>query len=290
MTGRPSARDGPAAPGGPPAPGAATAPRGATVPGGPAAPGSPAAPGGADSPRSATGDPPGPAPKAGARRGRSRYRAAFFALAAAALIAAAVWVLYGSRLLVVRSIEVTGTHLVPKSEVLAAAGIPDGLPLMRVNTGAVASRVDRITRVQSAQVTKSWPDGVVITIRERTPALAVPVAGGFDLVDPSGVVVQQVTKQPRRLPQFVPTGSLPGNAGVRAAASVVRELPRALAGRVTSVTVPTPDAVTLHLSGGVTVDWGGPGLAAQKARVLAILMHTHARSYDVSAPGSATTG
>ena len=294
MTGGPPARDGPAAPGGATAPGAATAPRGATAPGGPAAPGSPAAPGGADSPRPAAGvateDPPGPAPKAGARRGRSRYKAAFFALAAAALIAAVVWVLYGSRLLVVRSIEVTGTHLVPKSEVLAAAGIPDGLPLMRVNTGAVASRVDRITQVQSAQVTRSWPDGVVITVQERTPALAVPVAGGFDLVDPSGVVVRQVTKQPRRLPQFVPTGSLPGNAGVRAAASVLRELPRALAGRVTSVTVPTPDAVTLHLSGGVTVDWGSPGLAAQKARVLAILMRTHARSYDVSAPGSATTG
>jgi cell division protein FtsQ len=238
----------------------------------------------------ATGDSPGRAAKAAARRGRSRYKAAFFALGVAALIAAAVWALYGSRLLVVRSIQVTGTHLVPKSEVLAAAGIPEGLPLMRVNTGAAASRVDRITQVQSAQVTRNWPDGVVITVRERTPALAVPVAGGFDLVDPSGVVVRQVTKQPGRLPRFVPAGPLTGNPGVRAAASVLRELPRTLAGRVTSVTVPTPDAVTLHLRGGVTVDWGSPGLAAQKARVLAILMRTHARSYDVSAPGSATTG
>jgi len=159
-----------------------------------------------------------------------------------------------------------------------------------VNTGAVASRVDRITQVQSARVTRSWPDRVVITVQERKAALAVPVTGGFDLVDPSGVVVRQVTKQPRRLPRFVPAGPLPGNPGVRAAASVLRELPRALAGRVTSLTAATPDAVTLHLSGGVTVDWGSPSLAAQKARVLAILMRTHARSYDVSAPGSAATG
>jgi cell division protein FtsQ len=277
MTGGPPARGGPAASGGV------------------SASGGPAVPGDADSPGPAAGavteDSPGPAPKAAARRGRSRYRAAFFVLAAAALIAAGVWVLYGSRLLVVRSIQVTGTHLVPKSEVLAAAGIPAGVPLMRVNTGAAASRIDRITQVQSAQVTRSWPDRVVITVRERTPALAVPLAGGgFGLVDPSGVVVRQVTKQPRALPQFVPAGPLPGNPGVRAAAGVLRELPPALAGRVTSVTVPTPDAVTLHLTGRVTVDWGSPGLAAQKARVLAILMRTHARSYDVSAPGSATTG
>ena len=263
--------------------------------GDPAAPGGgdPAAPG-VDSPGPAAGvateDFPGPAPQMAARRGRSLYQAAFFALAVAALIAAGVWVLFGSRLLVVRSIEVTGTHLVPKSEVLAAAGIPRGLPLIRVNTGAVVSRVDRITQVQSAQVTRSWPDGVVITMQERKSALAVPVTGGFDLVDPSGVVVQQVKKQPRRLPQFIPVGPLPGNPGVQAAASVLRELPRSIARRVTSVTVPTPDAVTLHLTRGVTVDWGSPGLAAQKARVLAILMRTHARSYDVSAPGSATTG
>jgi cell division protein FtsQ len=144
--------------------------------------------------------------------------------------------------------------------------------------------------VQSTRVTRSWPDRVVITVQERKAALAVPVTGGFDLVDPSGVVVRQVTKQPRRLPRFVPAGPLPGNPGVRAAASVLRELPRTLAGRVTSVTVPTPDAVTLHLPGGVTIDWGSPGLAAQKARALAILMRTHAHSYDVSAPGSATTG
>jgi cell division protein FtsQ len=131
---------------------------------------------------------------------------------------------------------------------------------------------------------------VLIAVQERKAALAVPVAGGFDLVDPSGVVLQQVKRRPGRLPRFIPAGPLRGNPGVRAAASVLRELPRGIARRVDSVTVPTLDAVTLRLSGGLTVDWGSPGLAAQKARVLAILMHTHARSYDVSAPGSATTG
>ncbi|MDR3032733.1 MAG: FtsQ-type POTRA domain-containing protein, partial [Kitasatospora sp.] len=162
-----------------------------------------------------TEDSPEPAPEAKVSRGLSRYKLAFFALAAAGIIAAAVWVLFDSRLLVVRAIQVTGTHLVPKSEVLAAAGIPPGLPLMRLNTGAVASRVDRIAQVQTARVTRNWPDGVVIAVQERKPALAVPVTGGFDLVDPSGVVVQQVKKQPRRLPQFVPAGPLPGNPGVR---------------------------------------------------------------------------
>jgi cell division protein FtsQ len=241
----------------------------------------------------ATKAPPGPSgpPGAAAKRGPSPYRTAFFALAAAGIIAAAVWLLLGSRFLAVRAVSVTGTRLVPRSQVLAAAGIPAGLPLMRVNTGAVASRVERIADVQSAQVTRQWPDGVLITVTERRPAVAVPlVGGGFALVDPTGVVVQQVKAQSTGLPRFIPAGPLAGNPGIRAAASVLRQLPPGIGRRVRSVTVPTVDAVTLHLSGRVTVEWGSTGQSAQKARELAILLHTRARFFDVSAPGTAATG
>jgi cell division protein FtsQ len=207
------------------------------------------------------------------------------------IVAAGGWLLYGSRFLAVRAVSVTGTSLVPKSEVLAVAGIPVGQPLIRVDTAAVAGRIERIPQVQSVQVSRQWPDGVLIAVRERHPALAVPLAGGgFALVDASGVVVRQVRGQPAAMPRFVASGPLPGNPAIRAAASVLRQLPPGIAGRVRSVTVPTPDAVTLHLSGRVTVDWGSTGQAAQKARVLAILMHTRARFYDVSAPGTAATG
>jgi len=39
----------------------------------------------------------------------------------------------------------------------------------------------------------------------------------------------------------------------------------------------------------VTVLWGGTDQAAAKAQELAILLRTHARYYDVSAPGTALT-
>ncbi len=233
----------------------------------------------------------GPGAGTPSKRGPSPYRTAFFLLAAAGILAACGWLLLGSRFLAVRSIQVTGTHLVPESEVLAAAGIPLGQPLIRVDTGAAAGRIERITQVQSAQVSRQWPDGVLITVQERTPALAVPlVGGGFALVDASGVVVRQVRTQPAGMPRFTPAGPLPGNPGVRAAASVLRQLPPGIARRVVLVTVPTLDAVTLRLSGRITVDWGSSGQPAQKGRELAILLHTRARYFDVSAPGTAATG
>ena len=230
--------------------------------------------------------------KAVQRRTRipSRWRAAFFALAAAGVIGAGAWVLFRSPLLVVRSVSVRGTHLVPGSEVRAASGVTLGTPLILVNTGQAAARIDTIRQISSAQVTRSWPDQVVIVVRERTPALAVAAPGtGYDLVDADGVVVRWAARRPADLPLYpvaTPVAALRGNPALAAAAAVLGELPARVRRSVTSVTAPGPDQVTLHLAGGITVLWGDTGRAGAKARELTVLMRGHMRYYDVSAPGS----
>jgi cell division protein FtsQ len=229
----------------------------------------------------------------GSRGPRRTWRVVFAVLALAGVAGGAAWALLGSRLLAVRSVVITGTHLVPKAEVLQAAGVRLGTPLIRLNTSEIAARVETIAQVQSAQVTKSWPDRVVIAVRERTPAFAVTAAsGGFDLVDPGGVTVLWAAHRPSRLPLYLTTAavaSLRGDPDVAAAAAVLGELPARVRRSVASITAPTPDQVTLQLSNGVTILWGGIGDASAKAKELALLMPTHARYYDVSAPGTAMT-
>jgi len=213
-------------------------------------------------------------------------------LAALAVAGGVAWALFGSGLLAVRYVVVTGTHLVPDSEVLAVAGVRPGTPLIRVNTAEVAARVLRIRQVQGVEVTKSWPDRVDIAVRERTPALAVAVAGGgFDLIDADGVIVRWAATRPSRLPLYAAAdvASLQGDPDVAAAAAVLGELPRSIRPSVVSVTAPSPDQVTLQLASGVTIVWGAPDDAAAKARELTILMPTGARYYDVSAPATAVT-
>jgi cell division protein FtsQ len=224
---------------------------------------------------------------------RHLWRAAFFALALAGLAGFGAWALFGPVLLVARSFVVTGTHLVPASEVLAVAGVSPGTPLIRVNTGQVAARVDTIRQVGSAQVTRSWPDRLVIVVRERTPALAVPApGGGFDLVDPDGVIVRWAVTRPAGLPDYpgtVPVASLRGDPDLLAAAAVLGELPAWLRPSVESVSAPSPDQVTLRASGGITIIWGGTDRAAEKSQELVVLMQNHSRYYDVSAPGTLMT-
>jgi len=241
------------------------------------------------------------------------WKAVFFGVAAIAIVAGVAWALLGSRFLVVRSVHVTGTGpVVSRAEVLAAAHIRRGLPLIRVNTSAVAHRVGEIRQVESAHVSRNWPNTVVISVRLRTPVFAVAVPGGYALVDAFGVDVRDSARRPPGLPLLsLATGTGVTNVGggtgsdwtdgpggvpslrdsplARAAAAILRDLPPQVARRVRLVSAATQSDVTLRLADGVVIVWGDASRPEEKAKVLTLLMRTHARTYDVSAPGTAVT-
>ena len=173
--------------------------------------------------------------------------------------------------------------------------------LLRVDTGAVARRVEAIPQVASAKVTKDWPDRLAIAVTERVPVMAVKMAGGgYDLVDPAGVTVRWAKGRPAALPLLqtsLPGTALTGAPSVAAAADVLAELRPWLAKQVARVSVVqatgSTDAagqqVILHLTDGKTVLWGGSDRAGQKNRELAILLPGKARFVDVSAQGTVVT-
>jgi cell division protein FtsQ len=245
--------------------------------------------------------PPAPAPRT---RRRTPWRAAFLALAVVAIAGGVAWALLGNRLLVVRSVTVTGTHLVTQAQVIAAADVPLGTSLVGVDTGQVARRVETIRQVASATVSKDWPDHLAITVHERVPVVAVRMAGGgFDLVDPTGVIVRWSAADPAGLPLYttsVAGSALHGDPALATVAAVLAELSPALSGQVADVgveqvasgpgvTASEAYQVLLSLRDGKTVLWGGTGSAAQKNRELAILIHGSATYLDVSAPGTVVT-
>jgi cell division protein FtsQ len=266
-----------------------------------------AAPGGAPGPGASTdvASPRDAASPPGRARRRIPWRTRFFALAGVAVIGGAAWLLLGDRVFVVRSVTVTGAHLVSTSQVIGAADVSLGTPLSRVNAGAVTQRVETIRQVASATVTLDWPDHVAIAVTERVPVMAVRIADGrYDLVDRSGVIVVLTSARPARLPLF--TTSLSGAAlradpGVAAVSAVLAELAPALAPTVSSVSVaqvPTGSGggpvaesqqVTLSMKGGKTIVWGDPGNAAAKNRELEILLRSGVSYVNVSAPGTVVT-
>lgn len=225
------------------------------------------------------------------RRRAGPWRIALFAVLVLAVLAGACWSVLGSGLLVVRHVEVIGNRLVTAAQVRQAAKIRPGAPLATVNTAAAAARIEQLAPVLSAAVSRSWPDTIVVTVRERTPVLAVAsAAGGYQLIDPHGVVVRSAARQPAGMPLLSPAPAvLRGSPAIRAAAIVLRELPPKVLALLRWVSAPSASAVTLHLAGRVMVLWGGTGRAAQKLAELTILLRTHAHYYDISDPHTAVT-
>jgi cell division protein FtsQ len=231
-------------------------------------------------------------PTAGGKKAEP-WRAAFLCVLAAAVLIGGAWALLGSSLLVVRHIKVTGNHQVSSAQIRYRAGIKAGTPLVRLDPAKIATRIDRIAWVRSATVHRSWPDSVVITIRERTPELAVASGGEYELVDVAGVVVRTQLTRPAGVPVLAPApGRLRGSPAVRAAAGVLGSLPGSIRRRVQSVTTSTSGVttVTLRLRNGIRVVWGDTARSAAKATELRALMRrSRARYYDVSSPTVAVT-
>jgi cell division protein FtsQ len=255
-------------------------------------------------PGAGQGDRPGPrrprvsrfrpgARRPGRGRPRPHWKAVLFALTALVIVGVMAWALLGSSLLVVRSVRVTGNgRAVSAGQVIGAARVSYGQPLIWADAGAIARRVERLRQVQSAQVSKDWPTTLVITVRLRKPVFALRVHGGYALVDAFGVSVRDVTSRPPGLPGLTvntTSGSLRGSPAVRAAAAVLAELPRWVARQVREVTTGGPNDVSVKLANGSVVVWGGAGRGKIKAKELRVLMRRHARVYDVSGVGTAMT-
>lgn len=231
-----------------------------------------------------------------AGRDRRRWRLVCAVLLVAAVLAAAAWVLLGSRLLVVRHVEVSGTHLVPRDRLVHVARIRLGLPMVRLDTGAVRDRIQRIREVESAEVDRVWPGTVRIEVRERVPLVAVERAGRYYQLDRFAMVVVDSAQRPA-LPLLTAASPGPEDPATLAALQVLQELPESMVRRLVSLEAPSPQAVTLRLGGGglgeddagpLTVVWGAPGRAAEKLRLVEALRRTSAgrsaHTIDVSSP------
>ncbi|HET6857167.1 MAG TPA: FtsQ-type POTRA domain-containing protein, partial [Streptomyces sp.] len=83
-----------------------------------------------------------------------------------------IWALYGSTWLRVERVKSSGTQVLSSEEVLAAAAVPIGAPLISVDTDAIEDRLRRkLPRIDSVDVVRSWPHGIGLKVTERKPVL-----------------------------------------------------------------------------------------------------------------------
>ena len=206
-----------------------------------------------------------------------------------ALLVTGVWLVFFSATLSVKKVEVAGNELLSDQRVLRIAAVPEGEQLALVDLADAARRVETLSEVKDADVTRVWPDGVLITVTERTAVAVVELGGKIRGLDEDGIVFRDYKSVPEGMPRVRPTTST-GTDALKEAAAVVSALPDDLSGRVDHVEVQTIDQITLVLRDGREVLWGSAEESDLKATVLAELLEVQDASvYDVSVPGSPTT-
>nr|WP_206440497.1 FtsQ-type POTRA domain-containing protein [Streptomyces scabichelini] len=212
-----------------------------------------------------------------------------------------VWVLYGSQWVRVERVSASGMRVLTDEQVREAADVPLGSPLISIDIDAIEARLrQKLPRIDSVDVVRSWPHEIGLKVNERTPVLVVKKGGNFVEVDAKGVRFATVSRAPKGVPALELTVSQSSAAGsrsaslrrfgtdrlVREAVRVAGSLPAAVARDTRIVKVRSYDSISLELSGNRTVAWGSAEKGRAKARTLTALIKAapEARHFDVSVP------
>lgn len=220
---------------------------------------------------------------------QSRGRTVALVAGGAVVIALAVWLLYFSSLFAVHHVSVSGEQSMSATEIESAAKVPFDTPLIEANLDQIRQRIQALPGVESASVSRSWPQTISITIIERAPIAVVSTPGGLRNIDATGVMFGRVARRPSGLPLIQLSGNVDRSA-LRGAATVAASLPPSILKQVTSITVRTMDDIRLNLTGGRRIRWGNATDSDTKAQVATDLLRLGKRIIDVSVPSNPTTG
>jgi cell division protein FtsQ len=199
-----------------------------------------------------------------------------------------VFLVYFTPLLGVRTVQVSGNSSLPERDVLAAADVRLGKPMLQVDSSEIQSRLQAMPSVASARVELSWPSTVRLDVVERVPVAFLANGGGVRLVDAGGMTFADLPQPPPGLPELRVRAATGDDPVTRAALTALVSLPAAVRGDVTAVTAQTPHDIRLLLTGNREVDWGDASQSERKAAILPPLLTRPGRVYDVTSPALPT--
>lgn len=204
----------------------------------------------------------------------ARRRRRYWLVAGATVAALALFVIVGvfTPLMSVRKVEVAGAATVNVEEVQQALARFDGTPLALVADADVHRALEPFPLIQRYAVERIPPDTLRVQIEERVPVVTIGSDGAFQQYDAAGVPVGAVDAPQPGVPLAAGSIADLSSDAFRAATRALRDMPAELRAQIASVTASSGQDVTLNLSNGIEVMWGGPEDTKRKAVVLTTML------------------
>lgn len=233
----------------------------------------------------------------GRRRRAARMHTAVRVLIAVVVLAVVLggaWVVTFSSLLAADDVTVTGTDQLTKAEVEAAADVPLGRPLARIDLDAIEERVRTLPLVESVEASRSWPGTVQLRVTERTAVAWIEIDGEIRGVDRFGSDFRSFPEAPQlteiRVDTTDPRDRQQSFEGLGAVVATLRSSAPDLLAAIAYGEAETQDSLTFQLTDGRSIRWGSAEDSKRKIEVIsALLGSVEASEYDVSAPEQPTT-
>jgi len=129
------------------------------------------------------------------RRGRRKKKNYFRNIAITVLVILGLyWIGFYSGAFDIKEVTVEGNVHYTSAQVKELSGVVMGDNIFRTRVSEVQQRLERDPYIRSAEVRWALPDGIDITIDERTESVLIEYDGGYAIVDYDGVILR-LTKE-----------------------------------------------------------------------------------------------
>jgi cell division protein FtsQ len=214
---------------------------------------------------------------------RRGHRLLLAALVLAALVGPALgvrWALTTPRF-AVGAVEVRGASRVPVERILAAAAIPPGTNLWRIDPTAAAARVQALAGIRRAELIRELPNRVTVVVEERRPFTLVHGGRlhwldeeGWLLGEESQAVAPTVPVISGLTEEEVATMRTQPSPKARAAIALIRSLLRTgspLAAEISEIDMSRREGPVLYTVDGIEVRLGNEDWEERLARLEGVL-------------------
>lgn len=204
------------------------------------------------------------------------------------VIAAGSWVIWFSSLLALRTVLVGGTDQTVAAAVRVALAHHEGTPLASIDPADAEAEVLALTEIAEVEVTRQWPDTLVVNVKARTPVAATAANGAVWLMDSSGVVYRQVEVAPAALITLELATPGPQDAATAAALTVLGSMTAEFREQVAAIAARSEFAVTVTLKDGRQLLWGSADRSVRKMQIIPALLQQPGQVFDLSDPDLVT--
>lgn len=204
-------------------------------------------------------------------RNRARYRRYVIRVAVTAVVlfaigASAVYV-YRSDLFAITEVKANGVTHLTSSEITEIAAVPEDSTILRLDSDGIVERLESNAWVQSATVTREFPDTVVIDIVERTPAAVVALdETTYWVIASDGAWLSAATDEDLEDLMLITdvsssvadplSGSDCDDGGIENALAIVEGISDELKDKVESVSAESSIKTSLNMKDGVVIAFG----------------------------------